>query len=324
MTDSAYPLVTVVTPSFNQGNYIRETIESVLSQDYPNIEHWVVDGGSTDSTLSILREYEGDPRFHWMSERDRGQADAVNKGWRLARGEILGWLNSDDTYLPGAISFQVAQIMRDPAIGLAYGNAPYITATGEPAGCYHARPFDRERFLHLSAIPQPTVFMRRSLFERFGGMDTELHYALDYELYVRYSWETTFAYTGREIATYRLHAESKTIDRFDDVLAETVEVVRKVCDAHAAELPGVKALALSDWYWSGALRNLEVKNFRQAMKHARSALGEHPLRPRMATFAVAFVDALLGTRLAERVSTLLDRRANRAYERARSGGQASA
>src|SRR4051812_10184477 len=105
--DPALPLVSIVTPSYNQGRFIRETINSVLSQDYPNVEYWVIDGGSTDETITILREYEHDARFHWISEPDRGQSDAINKGWRRSRGEILAWLNSDDTYLPGAIRAHV-------------------------------------------------------------------------------------------------------------------------------------------------------------------------------------------------------------------------
>src|SRR5262245_26632601 len=99
LDDPSLPLVSIVTPSYNQGAFIRETIESVLSQDYPKIEYWVIDGGSTDETIAILKHFEQDPRFHWMSERDQGQSDAVNKGWSRSRGEIFGWLNSDDIYM---------------------------------------------------------------------------------------------------------------------------------------------------------------------------------------------------------------------------------
>ncbi len=100
------PLVSIITPSYNQGSFIRRTIESVLNQSYPNIEYWVIDGGSKDDTISILKEYENDLRFHWLSESDKGQGDAVNKGWQLCKGNILGWLNSDDTYLEDAVKIQ--------------------------------------------------------------------------------------------------------------------------------------------------------------------------------------------------------------------------
>src|SRR4051794_35419687 len=105
--DGDWPLVSIVTPSYNQGQFIRETIDSVLSQDYPNLEYWVIDAASTDQTLDVLRDYERDPRFHWISEADRGQSDAINKGWNRCQGSILAWLCSDDLYCPGAIKTQV-------------------------------------------------------------------------------------------------------------------------------------------------------------------------------------------------------------------------
>src|SRR5258708_6136901 len=108
INDLTLPLVSIVTPSFNQGQFIRETIESVLTQDYPNIEYWVIDGGSTDETLAILREYEGDPRFHWLSEPDKGQSDAINKGLVRCHGEIFAWLNSDDVFIKEALGHVVA------------------------------------------------------------------------------------------------------------------------------------------------------------------------------------------------------------------------
>ena len=114
------PLVSIVTPSFNQARFIRETIESVLAQDYPRIEYIVVDGGSTDGTIDILRGYDG--RLIWSAERDRGQADAINKGFRRARGEILAWLNSDDTYLPGAVSAAVSHLVQHRDCAMVYGD----------------------------------------------------------------------------------------------------------------------------------------------------------------------------------------------------------
>src|SRR5262249_27711741 len=126
INDPSLPLVSIVTPSYNQGQFIRETIESVLTQDYPNIEYWVIDGGSTDETLSILREYEHDPRFHWLSESDKGQSDAINKGLVRCHGEIFAWLNSDDVYIKEALRHVVAswQEIGRPAIN--YGLARYI------------------------------------------------------------------------------------------------------------------------------------------------------------------------------------------------------
>ena len=310
INDSALPLISVVTPSYNQGRFIRATIESVLSQDYPNIEHWVIDGGSTDATLAILREYAGDPRFHWLSEADRGQADAVNKGWRRAQGEILGWLNSDDTYLPGALRAQAAALMAHPDVGVVYGDTLFIDQHGRSQGRYHARPFDRQRFLHVSAIPQPSAFLRRSLVLRHSGLDPQLHYALDYELFLRLMWEARFLYTGVAVATYRLHEASKTVGGHDKMLNETIAVVRKICRQHPAELVGTMRRATSDWYWDGAIRSVESRAYRKALGYAAAALREHPLRPRAATFALALFDSLFATHTAEWLVTKLDRRAH--------------
>jgi glycosyltransferase involved in cell wall biosynthesis len=308
VNDPSLPVVSIVTPSYNQGRFIRETIESVLTQDYPNIEYWVIDGGSTDATVSILREYESDRRFHWLSEPDRGQADAVNKGWRRAQGEILGWLNSDDTYLPGALKAQALALIAHPAVGVVYGDAIFTNPHGHPLQRYHTRPFDRRRFLHLSAIPQPSALIRHSLVMRHGGLDTQLHYALDYELFLRLMWETTFLYTGTLVASYRLHDTSKTRDGYDRMLGEAIAVVRKTCRQHPAELSGEMRKAIGDWYWQGAIQSVEAGAYRKALKYGLSALLEHPLRPRAGTFGLTLFDSLFKTRTSDWLVSKLDQR----------------
>src|SRR5258708_21606498 len=134
------PLVTVVTRSYNQGGFIRQAIESVLRQDYPNLQYLVMDGGSSDETVSILREYSG--RLEWVSKPDRGQASAINEGWRRGRGEILAWLNSDDTYLPGAIGAAVAYLSRCPDDGAVYGEGYHADETRRGIRRYPTEPVD--------------------------------------------------------------------------------------------------------------------------------------------------------------------------------------
>ena len=168
------PLVTVVTPSFNHGRFMRETIESVLTQSYPRIEYLVMDGGSTDETVKILESY-GD-RVAWVSERDRGQTDAINKGWRRGRGAILAYLNSDDTYLPGAVEKAVAGLRAHPDAGAVYGEGYHVDESGRVIERYPTEPFDLTRLPQTCFICQPTVFLRRELVERVGYLDESLRY----------------------------------------------------------------------------------------------------------------------------------------------------
>lgn len=300
------PLVSIITPSYNQGNFIQRTIESVLSQSYPNIEYWVIDGGSKDNTISILKEYEKDPRFHWFSEPDVGQGDAVNKGWKLAQGDILGWLNSDDTYLENAVKTQVEALINHQEVGLVYGDALFIDESDKIVGSYHTRPFERKRFLHVSSIAQPTAFFHRNLLEKVGLLNTNLHYALDFEFFLRLMWHTTFLYTGKQVATYRLHQSSKTVDGYKQMLSETIEVVKQVCDEYPVVLAKTKMKAISDWYWMGAINSLEARDYTNVRQYAKDAISSYPIRPRMGIVLLKFIDTVFHTKVFETVVKLID------------------
>jgi glycosyltransferase involved in cell wall biosynthesis len=307
LNNSFRPLVSIITPSYNQGNFIQRTIESVLNQNYPNIEYWVIDGGSKDNTISILKEYENDPRFHWLSEPDQGQGDAVNKGWQLCKGDILGWLNSDDTYLEGAIKTQVEALISHQEIGLVYGDALFIDDNDKIIGNYHTRPFNRKRFLHVSSIAQPTAFFQRNLLEKAGLLNINLHYALDYEFFLRLMWNTTFLYTGKQVATYRLHQNSKTVDGYNQMLIETIEVVKQVCDENSVALAGTKMKAISDWYWMGAINSLESGNYADVRRYAKDALKSYLIRPRIGIFSLKVFDTVFHTKAFEITVKLIDK-----------------
>jgi glycosyltransferase involved in cell wall biosynthesis len=190
------PLVSIITPSLNQGHFIEETIRSVLSQDYPHVEYIVIDGGSTDGTLEILRKYSNN-KVRWKSQPDLGQADAVNKGFSMAKGEILGWLNSDDTYMAGAVSTVVEYFLQNPGTVMAYGDAHFIDREGNVKGKY---PSQRFRINHLAKrcfLSQPAVFIRTEVFKNIGPLDITLQTCMDYEYWIRIGQsypETAIAY----------------------------------------------------------------------------------------------------------------------------------
>lgn len=220
-----YPLVTIVTPSFNQGHFIRDTIESVLSQDYPNLEYLVFDGGSTDETQEVLRSYGS--RLHWISEKDQGQADAVNKGFQQAKGEIFGWLNSDDTYLPGAIQKAVEFFQANPAISMVYGEAYIADAQGKIIERFHTEAFDYQRLAETCFIVQPTVFIRRHVFEVVGPLDVSLHCALDYEYWMRVGKRFRVGCMPQLLATTRVHGAAKTVAKKQEAHQEIVSIVQR-------------------------------------------------------------------------------------------------
>ena len=218
------PLVSVVTPSLNQGRYLEDAIRSVLEQDYPNIEHVVVDGGSTDETLDVLRRH---PHLRWVSEPDAGQADALNKGFRMANGEILGWLNADDLYLPGAISAAV-EVLRESGAALVHGGWQTVDEDGKTIKQVAAVPFDLEKQLNeRNAVAQPGSFFTRAAFEAVGGIDPSYRYAMDYELWLKLGSRFQVRHVDRILASYRLHPASKTVGEYSGFVPETRRASRR-------------------------------------------------------------------------------------------------
>lgn len=212
------PLVSIITPSYQQDKFIQETIESVLSQDYPNLEHIVIDGGSTDSTVEILQSYNylGE-RFRWVSEKDRGQSHAINKGLDMAKGEIIGWLNSDDTYMPHAVKRAVSALQQNPKWGMVYGRANYTDEQGEVLGPYPVEPFNRKRLYEGCIICQPAAFIRKEVFDTVGKIDEQFHFCMDYELWMRISKHYPIGFIKNVLATSRMHKDSKTMTKYFDV-----------------------------------------------------------------------------------------------------------
>lgn len=221
----SWPSFTVVTPSFNQAQFIGRTIDSVLAQRYPKVDYVVVDGGSTDGTLEVLRSYEG--KLRWLSEPDRGQGDAVNKGVRLGRGELIGWLNSDDTYWPGALERAATAFRRREDTAVVYGDANHIFEDGSLYGPYPTSSFDHARLADFCFICQPAAFIRRTAFDAVGGLDTGLAYCMDYDLWIRMGREHRLVYLPELLANSRLHKDAKTLARRRHVYLEILSTVRR-------------------------------------------------------------------------------------------------
>jgi glycosyltransferase involved in cell wall biosynthesis len=227
------PSFSIVTPSFNHGDYLPAALQSVLDQDYPHIEYFVADGGSTDNSPAILREFSSRPayasRLRWISRPDRGQADAINSGFAATTGPILGWLNSDDTYAPGAFAAVAEIFSRRPEIGVVYGDAQFIDAAGNPIGpCRHIEPFNAHRLLHYSDfLVQPAAFFRREIFDKVGRLDPTLHWAMDYDLWLKFAKATQFTYLPKLLANYRWLGASKTASGGPERLNEVESVARR-------------------------------------------------------------------------------------------------
>jgi glycosyltransferase involved in cell wall biosynthesis len=218
------PLVSIVTPSYNQARFIEETIQSVLGQDYPRIEYLIVDGGSTDGSVEIIRRY-ADRLGWWVSERDQGQTDAINKGFARANGEILAWINSDDTYLPQAVSQAVAALQSHPQAGMVYGDANLIDEHGAVLGKFPARQTDyrrlRQGYVH---IPQQAAFFRADLWRKIGPLDPTFYFAMDYDLWVRLAGQAPLVYTPQLWANFRLHQTGKSVVSDDRCWPEMMRV----------------------------------------------------------------------------------------------------
>jgi glycosyltransferase involved in cell wall biosynthesis len=219
------PLVSVITPSFNQARYLEATIQSVIGQDYPRIEYIIVDGGSTDGSVDVIKKYQ-DKLSWWVSEKDKGQTDAINKGFNRAKGEILAWINSDDTYNPGAVGEAVKYLVNHPEVALVYADCNFIDEEDRIIGKFNSAQTDirrlRRGYVH---IPQQTMFFRAKYWKELGPLDPSFYFAMDYDLWTRIAAHAPFKYlAGKTWANFRLHTSGKTIAADDRCWPEMLRV----------------------------------------------------------------------------------------------------
>lgn len=297
------PLVSIVTPCLDGRPFLEDAIQSVLRQTYPRVEHVIVDGGSTDGTLEILARY---PRLRWRSEPDGGQADAVNKGIGLARGEILGWLNADDLYESDAVAAAVAALEREPEVDLVYGTCRAVDAAGRTLHVTRSGPLDRARLLTSDLpLPQPAIFFRRRLVNRIGLLDPALHLALDFDYWIRAARHGACAYVPAIRATMRHHSGTKSARRYREVLPETLAVLERAWRTWPGPLPPARLRreAIAGAVVAAAIRAYLAGDRPLAGTLAWQGLRTlpHPFRRRTAKALLILADAKLGITLFGRV-----------------------
>ncbi len=263
---SILPKISVVTPSFNQAQFVEATLTSVLGQGYPNLEYIVIDGGSTDGSAQIIEKY-ADKLAYWVSEKDRGQSHAINKGLQRATGDIVCWLNSDDSFLPGTLAFVAEQLADGSGTYAIVGDCSVVYPDGRPSvimkGGYGGHR-QLLKFWEGYTMHQPTIFWRREVLEKVGLLDESLHYIMDFDYWTRISKEFGFKTVDRILACVTYHAAAKTGDDFARYNAD----LRKRAPRYWGSplTPGYWSLAFGLWSRCTALpalRRLQAKVRRQ-------------------------------------------------------------
>jgi glycosyltransferase involved in cell wall biosynthesis len=273
------PLVSIVTPSYNKGPFIEETIMSIQTQIYRHIEHIVMDGGSDDETLSILKKYEG--RIFWKSEPDSGQSDAINKGWKMAKGEIISYLNADDTYFPDTVLRVVQYFKSHPDISIVYGDGVLSKETGEVIGTYHAGPYHFSELLYgRNFILQPTVFFRRELLDEVGYIDPTLHLVMDLDYWIRAGAKYQFGYIEKPLAGAKIYADAKSIALLHKNADELATIAKKFYSSSAVNrdvIPSENEV-LNYIYCKGGLDCMHLKKPVCGIKYLSKAFVLGPFR----------------------------------------------
>ncbi len=294
-----WPKVSIVTASFNQGRFIEENILSIIGQRYPNLEHLVVDGGSNDETIAILQRYESLYNLRWTSAPDHGQSDAINKGFRRAEGEIVGWLNSDDTYLPGAVMAAVEFLINHPDKEWVSGDGFWIdeNSTVLDVRCPGSYTF-KELVLRGMYLTQPSLFLRRTALHKIGLLDVHMHTTMDYDFCLRLGRQTDGGYLPVYMATRRLHAAAKTIKISADFLEDGLQALHKLFSdpSLADDVRALKNKAFSHRYFIGGLEAFRARRFPETRRLLRRCIALAPYLWRVDSILslLLLVESLLG------------------------------
>ena len=268
-----YLKISVITPSFNQAQFIERTIQSVLGQNYPHLEYIVIDGGSTDDTLTILKKYQA--RLDWFSEADKGQVDAINKGFKKATGDIVCWLNADDEFLPNTLQTVANYFNQHPRARLLYGDAEAIDESGRSYGLRgNVKPTTFEELVMFGDfIVQPAAFWRSELINEVGFLDESLNYCLDYEYWLRVSQKFPLHYLPIPLARERFHPQAKTTQATFARIQEIEAVARRYGGPDIPHRFRSERMAI---YFMETLRQLSSANWGEAAHYWKAIFRELP------------------------------------------------
>jgi glycosyltransferase involved in cell wall biosynthesis len=238
----SWPRVSIVTPSYNQAAFIEETIRSVLLQGYPDLEYIIIDGGSSDESVQVIRKYESWLSY-WVTEPDRGQTHAINKGWMRATGDILAYINTDDCYLTGTIGTAAGEFCARPDVAMVYGAAAIIDVAGKQLRTWDAQPYDLKSMLTTgSVIPQPATFFAKAAINQLGYLSEQWDMIMDYEFCIRIATQYPVACLPKTLARFRDHPQSKTRRQFESMVKEVLEFLSTFSpnQRSASEWPTIK------------------------------------------------------------------------------------
>jgi glycosyltransferase involved in cell wall biosynthesis len=274
---TAWPKISIVTPSFNQGEFIEETIRSVLLQGYPDIEYIIMDGGSSDQTVEIIKKYESWITF-WVSEKDNGQSSAINKGWRRVTGEIISYLNSDDTLLKDALSIVSSCFEKDDHIGMVFGDAVFINQSSNKLMVFKGKEYQQsDLFFRLSNIGQPATFYKRSVIDKIGYLNEALHYSMDFDFWLRLSVYYDIVYVQSVLATMRIHSGAKTVQDFQLFYLDELTSLKSIFQQKdiPENLTEIRDKAYSYCYLRGGYRAFQLGDMQNARNLLVTAMRMH-------------------------------------------------
>lgn len=301
-------LVSVITPSYNQAAYLEQTIQSVLGQDYPRIEYMVIDGGSTDSSVEIIKKYQ-DRLAYWVSETDSGQAEAINKGLARAKGDVIGWINSDDYYMLNTVSVAVRCFEQNPEVMMVYGDMVAIDGNGQTINVLRYKQLSLQDLLCFQIIGQSSVFFRRSALEKTGLLETTFHFMLDHHLWIRLAGQGKILHVPQIWSAARYHSQAKNRARAAEFGREAFHVLdwAKNQPDFAEAVSGVKRRALASAHRFNARYLLDGGRPASALGAWLHALFIHP--PTAWARLNIFVSAILNlTGLSKLREAILQRR----------------